>query len=36
MGDNASRYDAPEMRALIDDMAAECMAVVQTLGGTFA
>lgn len=36
MGDNASRYDAPEMCALIDDMAAECMAVVQTLGGTFA
>jgi 2-dehydropantoate 2-reductase len=36
MGDNASRYDLPEMRALIDDMAAECIAVVQALGGTFA
>jgi 2-dehydropantoate 2-reductase len=36
MGDNASRYDSPEMRALIDDMAAECTAVVQALGGTFA
>ena len=36
MGDNAARYDAPEMRALIDDMAAECTAVVQALGGTFA
>ena len=34
MGDNASRYDSPEMRALIDDMAAECIAVVQALGGT--
>lgn len=36
MGDNAARYDVAEMRALIDDMAAECMAVVRTLGGTFA
>jgi len=36
MGDNASRYDSPEMRTLIDDMAAECVAVVQALGGTFA
>ncbi|HZP69955.1 MAG TPA: ketopantoate reductase family protein [Pseudolabrys sp.] len=36
MGDNASRYDSPEMRALIDDMAAECVAVVRALGGTFA
>ena len=36
MGDNAARYDAPEMRALIDDMAAECIAVVSALGGTFA
>jgi 2-dehydropantoate 2-reductase len=36
MGDNASRYNLPEMRALIDDMAAECIAVVQALGGTFA
>jgi 2-dehydropantoate 2-reductase len=36
MGDNAARYNAPEMRALIDDMAAESMAVVAKLGGTFA
>jgi 2-dehydropantoate 2-reductase len=36
MGDNAARYDSPEMRALIDDMAAECMAVVAKLGGSFA
>ncbi len=36
MGDNAARHDAPEMRALVDDMAAECMAVVGALGGTFA
>ncbi|MGB8576095.1 MAG: ketopantoate reductase family protein [Pseudolabrys sp.] len=36
MGDNASRYDLPEMRSLIDDMAAECIAVVQAMGGTFA
>jgi 2-dehydropantoate 2-reductase len=36
MGDNAARYNSPEMRALIDDMAAECAAVVRTLGGSFA
>lgn len=36
MGDNAARYDSADMRALIDDMAAECMAVVRALGGTFA
>jgi 2-dehydropantoate 2-reductase len=36
MGDNAARHDAPEMRALVDDMAAECVAVVRALGGTFA
>jgi 2-dehydropantoate 2-reductase len=36
MGDNAARYDSTEMRALIDDMAAECMAVVEALGGRFA
>ncbi len=36
MGDNAARHDAPEMRALLDDMAAECVAVVRALGGTFA
>lgn len=36
MGDNAARHDAPEMRELIDDLAAECTAVVRALGGTFA
>jgi len=36
MGDNAARHESPEMRALIDDMAAECMAVVRALGGSFA
>jgi 2-dehydropantoate 2-reductase len=36
MGDNAARYDSTEMRALIDDMAAECTAVVRALGGSFA
>ena len=36
MGDNAARYDSAEMRALIDDMAAECAAVVRALGGSFA
>lgn len=36
MGDNASRYDLAEMRALIDDMATECTAVVRALGGSFA
>ncbi len=36
MGDNAARHDAPEMRELVDDMAAECVAVVRARGGTFA
>src|SRR5665811_764435 len=36
LGDNAARHNSPEMRALIDDMAAECMAVVRALGGHFA
>ena len=36
MGDNAARYDSAEMHALIDDMAAECTAVVRALGGSFA
>ena len=36
MGDNAARYDSTEMRTLIDDMAAECTAVVRALGGSFA
>jgi 2-dehydropantoate 2-reductase len=36
MGDNAARYESPDMRALIDDMADECAAVVHALGGEFA
>ena len=36
MGENAPRYQSPEMRALIDDMATECMTVVHELGGHFA
>ncbi len=36
MGDNPARHNVPEMRDLIDDMAAEVMTVVQVLGGTFA
>ena len=32
MGVNAARYDVPEMRALIDDMAAECVRVAEALG----
>jgi 2-dehydropantoate 2-reductase len=36
MGDNTARHTSPEMRALIDDMAEECMAVVRGLGGQFA
>jgi len=36
MGDNAARHGSAEMRALEDDMAAECIAVVRALGGTFA
>jgi 2-dehydropantoate 2-reductase len=36
MGDNAARHNSPEMRALVDDMAAECMTVVHMLGGHFA
>ncbi|HET7766324.1 MAG TPA: ketopantoate reductase family protein [Burkholderiales bacterium] len=31
-GVNAARYDVPEMRALIDDMAAECIRVAEALG----
>src|SRR5213079_3687844 len=31
-GVNAARYEVPEMRALIDDMAAECIRVAETLG----
>ncbi|HEX9192851.1 MAG TPA: ketopantoate reductase C-terminal domain-containing protein [Burkholderiales bacterium] len=29
---NAARYEVPEMRALIDDMAAECIRVAEALG----
>ena len=36
MGDNAARHNSPDMRALVDDMAAECIAVVEKLGGRFA
>ncbi len=31
-GVNAARYDVPEMRALIDDMAAECIRVAEAQG----
>lgn len=31
-GVNAARYEVPEMRALIDDMAAECVRVAEALG----
>jgi 2-dehydropantoate 2-reductase len=36
MGDNAARHNSLEMRALVDDMAGECTAVVEKLGGRFA
>ena len=36
MGDNAARHNSPEMRTLVDAMAAECVAVVERLGGRFA
>src|SRR5215475_4351995 len=36
IGDNAARYSSPAMHAVIDDMAAECMAVVKALGSSFA
>lgn len=36
MGDNAARYTSSHMCALMDDMAAECVAVVRALGGNFA
>lgn len=36
LGDNRARYNVPEMRALADDMAAECIATVEALGGRFA
>lgn len=31
-GVNAARYNVPEMRALIDDMAAECVRVAEAMG----
>jgi 2-dehydropantoate 2-reductase len=31
-GVNAARYEVPEMRALIDDMAQECIRVAEALG----
>jgi len=31
-GVNAARYDVPEVRGLIDDMAAECVRVAEALG----
>ncbi len=31
-GVNAARYEVPEMRALIDDMAAECLRVAEAQG----
>jgi 2-dehydropantoate 2-reductase len=31
-GVNAARYEVPEMRALVDDMAAECVGVAEALG----
>lgn len=36
LGVNAARYAVPEVCALIDDLAAECRAVVLALGGRFA
>ena len=32
MGVNAARFEVPEMRALIDDMAAECIRVAEAQG----
>jgi len=32
LAENAARYDVPEMRALIDDMAAECIRVAEAQG----
>jgi 2-dehydropantoate 2-reductase len=36
LGDNAARYESAHVRALIDDMAGECIRVVAALGGKFA
>jgi 2-dehydropantoate 2-reductase len=35
-GSNAARYEVPEVRTLIDEMADECKRVVGALGGSFA
>jgi 2-dehydropantoate 2-reductase len=36
LGDNRARYQVAAMREMADDMAAECIATVEALGGTFA
>ncbi|AOB30201.1 hypothetical protein AKI39_05065 [Bordetella sp. H567] len=36
LGVNRARYDVPEVRDLIDDMARECIDVVTALGGRLA
>jgi len=36
LGVNSARYESPEVCALIDEMAQECVAVVRALGGHFA
>jgi 2-dehydropantoate 2-reductase len=36
LGDNAARYESPDVRALIDDMAEECIRTVKALGAKFA
>lgn len=36
LGVNAARYESPDIRQLIDDMAAEGERVIQALGGSFA
>jgi len=36
LGVNAARYEVAEVRALIDEMAGECLAVARALGAPFA
>jgi 2-dehydropantoate 2-reductase len=36
LGDNAARFESAHIRTLIDEMAEECVRVVEALGGTFA
>jgi 2-dehydropantoate 2-reductase len=36
LGDNAARFESAQVRALIDEMADECMRTVAALGGHFA